>query len=1309
MKIAHIADLHIKLRNNSSSGNNIEKHLNNITKIIRDENIDIVIIAGDLFDITPQNEIEQRLVYDFLTNILKINYVKEMVVINGNHDLLHKKQIHSYIDEITALHTYSELLKNTNQQLYNKLIYASEGRVYKSLLDNKLEYNIYSLETPRSQCINDDEKDADVFRIGVYHDILTDYVLEKSLPIRKDILEHKLSIQTFKADNNDVVIAGDIHDNWTDIEEYFYYCGSTNQVNFGEGIYIKIHENQKPSINTGVYEKFMNIYDIDVQNKQFKRIAKKPLNIYDNHFTIDIASTSLGISTIVSEIDDLLSITLFNNFDEACNHWIKVKLPISYKTKEDIVIAAINAVFKKHYKLTSVEIAYTNKSVVDQNFAENITNSLKQVVNEIEEFQPNIGIDEKDYENYVDFDIHSNVQTLTDEQLIKIFKEQIYKFSNNIDKEFPDSDDAYEIHNKIVDIFNDEYNTIQSTLNSKKFDIKLNKVYCNQFMGLGENTINLKIPGIVRILGSNGVGKTTLFTLIRYVIDMKGFDGLKQNQKTRNALLFFNDNLYNVDDQNLSLYFDINNSTVKLYRNFTRVWKNNTTDEQKQSKEWRDYVSTVKMSSKMIIFNKSTEKETIIENVDDIQNMLNLWFKNILDTITFINYSKIRDLINKEPKELKDIILHYIGLEYIDKLKDNLGTVKDSLNIIRPKESLQSLLDEKTLLQEDKNYDDIISEIKENIENTTKSLLEFTRNEALLKNQLETIKKDMVELKALKTKVKEYQSEIDDLFYDNNVELNTEIQYKVFEDKFDEYQKQLDELRNQLNVGSKEYKEKQDKLSEKRYSLEKSKTELIDKYRRILNDELITLNENYNADVTKLKTEKLNIVNDMKIRLQSAIDDLKHTIKNLEKDNTDLRIKIDSSVCHQCNRPFDEDQHSFEKFKIECNNKIIENTEKLSVLNQKLKVYEEKQISLNKPDFTNDKLKAYDDEILNINSLYFRSKALIAEKQQHIEKSFTEHDFTEYQIMLQNIDKIQKAFDLLETNRIAFIEDINTKHHNINTALQLNRSEQQQVTKYNKFVDDVNAIRFKIVDIENQLQSERFKNISIDFYNQINGDIIENTNNINKLKIEINSFNTKLNNVEIEKSLTKQKLTAVEEKIRDYYDYRKKDVVFKIYKDIIEKHLPTAVFMWYQQYINKTLEYLLKDNDFSMYWDIDGNLQMLSTNDEGSTIYRPISLVSGMESTFLGLSLIFTLHSLNIKNQLSHIFIDELSGALSTGENLKIIENQKNRNIDFQTKFVDLLNRFTNKSIFIVDHNISNLFETYEYNVIKTDIGGKFI
>jgi hypothetical protein len=128
---------------------------------------------------------------------------------------------------------------------------------------------------------------------------------------------------------------------------------------------------------------------------------------------------------------------------------------------------------------------------------------------------------------------------------------------------------------------------------------------------------------------------------------------------------------------------------------------------------------------------------------------------------------------------------------------------------------------------------------------------------------------------------------------------------------------------------------------------------------------------------------------------------------------------------------------------------------------------------------------------------------------------------------------------------------------------------------------------------------------------------------------------------------------------------------------------------------------LLNELNFKLYWHENGELYYYQVK-KGEEIYRPVQLVSGMQTCFLGLALIYAIHVLNVKNNISHLFIDEISGQLNSGKELVKSDEEI---VDYQEKLLLLLSKFTTKNIFIVDHVIKQMWETVKYQVNFSDKG----
>ena len=169
--------------------------------------------------------------------------------------------------------------------------------------------------------------------------------------------------------------------------------------------------------------------------------------------------------------------------------------------------------------------------------------------------------------------------------------------------------------------------------------------------------------------------------------------------------------------------------------------------------------------------------------------------------------------------------------------------------------------------------------------------------------------------------------------------------------------------------------------------------------------------------------------------------------------------------------------------------------------------------------------------------------------------------------------------------------------------------------------------------------------------------------------------------------------------MKDYDEliqYNKNQIIWKIYQKLIKTTFKNVVFEYYRIFLNNTLNHLLSDVSFKLYWNKDSQLTMINCKD-GIITYQPVQLSSGMETTFLGLSLIYCIGLLNVKNTVSHLFIDEISGTLNKGKELSYIAE------DYQELFVKILHKFVDKAIVIVDHAIEDIQENIIYEVIPKE------
>lgn len=87
MKILHTSDWHLGQRlYDHERYEEHERFLTWLINIIKQENIDLLIIAGDIFDVGNPPHQAQELYYNFMLDIMRNTNCRNLVIIGGNHD-----------------------------------------------------------------------------------------------------------------------------------------------------------------------------------------------------------------------------------------------------------------------------------------------------------------------------------------------------------------------------------------------------------------------------------------------------------------------------------------------------------------------------------------------------------------------------------------------------------------------------------------------------------------------------------------------------------------------------------------------------------------------------------------------------------------------------------------------------------------------------------------------------------------------------------------------------------------------------------------------------------------------------------------------------------------------------------------------------------------------------------------------------------------------------------------------------------------------------------------------------------------------
>lgn len=1340
MKILHSADIQVKNREKNLF-RATEKTLKNIEKVVIDTKAEIFIIAGDLFEYAEPNDSERRLIYNFLSRIANIDTLLELVIITGNHDLIKdKKQIDTMVG-YNPINTFTDLINKFN--VGNKILYLSESKYYNSRVSDKIQYLAYSLEDGMDVDLTKAPgKDESRQTICLFHDMLKDYVDSVKLPLRKDIYEKLKSIDEFPA--NTLITAGDIHKNLTfkGIDgQLFIYPGSPMEHTHSEGTYIDVSTDIK--LHNGE-RKVIKQYEFDdVKSPKDFVITEHQLEKFVTYNTITLDSKQ-DYKTVIAE--NLKNVKLQIGSEVT---FVKVKSAnIFVKYEQDIFNILSNHLKSDDRLRFRIEFDYDKFVQTDKA----VNNEVIQKI--LDEKKDELNIDSDDLNIELDT---SNIDDLilSDNHLKTLFKSildaQMKKVKTDDDIEGDD------ISKDVMAIFERELIEFQS--NSKRYNILFEEIETTTgFMGLIANKIDLNIPGLARIFGTNGIGKTTLYRMIRWVISGEVFEGMARNTVAKNNLIVFNKNLIHKDTVDVKLRVNINNLKVVATRIVTRKWKNNTTDEQKSDINWKDYVSAVERN--FIIDVETPEGDKKQFTGEQAEKSIMLWFGQTMNNILFINYPKLESLLQTPSDKLNEMILNFIGVDYLKQLEGNLDQIKAELATTskpkRNKEDIRtSIIDGKILIKRaEKELLDVDTEI-------TKIKTKIVDLEEKIKSKTT----EMINMGNITDIIIEKESKFNEIkTFIDTFEPKTKKDKIVF-DKIEPIinQTEIDNLQSQIDLINKEIEE----LKQSEIIQDNKRTEIFNKLDVLINEKLDELKNQKTSKLQLSEANKEKIAGEFKLVVayidgiikqledrqansEAKIQEIKSVIllnqEQIRKNNDNL----ESGICDKCKRPFAEDFEAHKEQLIKENaGLLVVNTEQSELLQPETELLLKIKETIKLFNVSRDLAMANSDEIIKTEKLqkgcaeFFANICTHKEAAIEINKQIQAIDILIYDWqsvvgLKSNIDFVIpetincESLTEIITNLKGIVDEkskiselISTKNNYSETKsnniiqikndyivalqeyqklLNVNIAENNSIGEFNKTVDEHNnqilIKKSELGNISTELSDLKINKLPV--YVKHQTELSEYRQSKQELDVSLDLQVRKESDLKIANVRLTNELAQFEKEYTDYLAYLKNDIVWKIYSKLIKDNFKEIVFDYYRTFLNQTLNILLGNVNFKLFWNQDSELYMISYKN-GICSYQPVQQSSGMETTFLGLALVYTMHLLNVKNSVSHIFIDEISGTLNDGEDLTYdAEN-------YQELMVLILSKFKDKTVFIVDHNIKNLFETVTYEVQPDKFGSKFV
>ena len=1324
-RITHSADIQIK--NRKPLFHETREVLSSLVVQVRQLQSTAHIIAGDLFEYAIPTDSERTLIYNHIVELLAIDTLKEIVIIAGNHDLVKQKNQNNSETDYNAIQSFVDSVKPLDT--HNKIRYFRNSGVYQSNSIPGLDWVVYSLEDSsikfseiKSQTSNDR------FSICLYHAMLREYCIYDKLPLTEKKLNELDSIVIFPA--NSVICAGDIHKTLSfqgPENQIFNYPGSTMQHTFGEGTYHFLDGDKL--ISKTVDSKCILAYDFDETSKKIVQQACVYLPSFIEYTTIEFGSnTNADNITLLGEIE----------FNTAVTNIIKIKSNSTLLPKEHDI----------------------RKIIVDK-FANGVSPTISFVYDKLTSGE---GLNGAGLATYVEsviaeksIDSNSILSQETIDSLVLNHGQIIELFKSGLSNIF-DIDVATQ--EEVVNLFIRELNEIVST-DKRANTIQFDSISTGGFMLLGPSQIDFTNGQLTRILGTNGVGKTTIYKMLRWVLTGQISESMVASKVVQNTLLIFNKNLIDSNLVSVNLNIHVNNVPFVIKRAAARDWKSKITDEQKLENDWQQYVAGVRRQ--LVLINQETNEE-FTDN--EAQTIIDSWFGQTINNLLFINGSKIQQILNKSEAALKELILQYLGVDYIEKFEQRLNTLKDDLfdSVSKPKATQESIEDSITSVDADINVVTInenrakaeSADIRSKITSANQELRELTGKKQSFIIDEKTPQEQIEFYQSKNDELKSRQEQLESLDQTKREIVDPYAVVTPPEDlteKIDTAKSEIEETQSKLE----EYKSLLEECRDKRSKVETKWSEFIQQCLDSYNSHHKTVSQQL-VDATNECTEYTKSLvakcEEKRTKIETAITNLNGTIVDCNVKLSKINQKIDENkqiietgVCPQCGQKLpqscsdndiDTIKHKIEEFEAAKSNLEAECTKN----NNSLKRLEDAKnilimfisnpenateevrnklgngvIDFDEYDKIKDKKSQLTIDLLNINHAIktlenHKEKIEASEALSEIidsSESAKYHKIIDaYATVNVRIEKIQSSIESTKTvleerknNRIKLEQkqiDDRTFYNNEISRIQ---KENQEATEYNKSIEanlnEIDKIRTEI-ELSNQ-KVENLRETVLPRYEQALEQIISVENDLKQYENDLKASQDAI--IEITRKLSNYEhlKQTLNDDLANVRKYKQLEIIWKVYSKMIKQYFKEIVFDYYRIFINNTLSQILDDVPFKLYWN-DG-LKMVTYNVGADgvpkIIYQTVSESSGMETTFLGLSLIYALHILNINNSVSHMFIDEISGTLNNGNNLSYVAE------NYQELFKKLIHKFTDKSIFIIDHAIEDFDETVTYEVIPNE------
>ena len=330
MKILHISDLHLGAKTENFSRISEQKQtLDEIVQISNEQNIDIVLIAGDIFHVANPSAEAEELLYNFLEKLTQNNN-RVVLIISGNHDdpkrlaccaPLAKSHNIVICTDLSPLPTYkkqgkvqiiktdrgfAKIQKETETVCVALLPYATKSRIEQSVADlNLSKAQTYSQEISTWASLVSKNFEKNSFNVFVAHQYIIGAKEQQNGKLKTVSIGSTLAIPANVFPNCNYVALGHLHTNQlVKGTKNTYYSGATTTLRiYDEAPSVNIIDTTTGSVTKQELKNYSKIQEIQATN--FSDALKKLKKLNSNALVYLKLTKTTALSAI--EIKELKS------------------------------------------------------------------------------------------------------------------------------------------------------------------------------------------------------------------------------------------------------------------------------------------------------------------------------------------------------------------------------------------------------------------------------------------------------------------------------------------------------------------------------------------------------------------------------------------------------------------------------------------------------------------------------------------------------------------------------------------------------------------------------------------------------------------------------------------------------------------------------------------------------------------------------------------------------------------------------------------------------------------------------------------